>query len=251
MGAAHHAMLSAHMKFEEKVLEAKFIKRYKRFFADIHCPDGVVVAHVPNTGSLKTCLFEGSACIATESANPARKLKATLQFLMTPTGWVGVNTSLPNTLVYEAWEQKWIPAWAEFTVAQREYKLSKETRLDMVLARCPDDLTKKRNLHHIEVKNVTYAEGSTAYFPDAETTRGQKHLRELMNLRQQGHGAEIVFVIQRQGCSQFAPADQIDPVYGRLLREAIKEGVVVSAYACDIDPQSGVSLNPRCIETLL
>lgn len=233
------------MKFEEKVRTAKFLKRYKRFFADVHLDGAVLVAHVPNTGSLKTCLFEGSDCVITESSNPERKLKATLQFLKTPTGWVGVNTSLPNFIVHEAWQTKSIPAWTQFPHAQREYKLSKETRLDMVLARTAEDLAAKKNLHHIEVKNVTLAEGATALFPDAETTRGQKHLRELMELKKQGHGAEIVFVIQRQGCTQFAPADNIDPEYGRLLREAYKAGVTVSAYACDIDPRSGVSLNPK------
>lgn len=236
------------MKFEEKIREAKFIKRYKRFFADVHLDDAVVVAHVPNTGSLKTCLFDGAPCIITESSNPERKLKATLQFLRTPTGWVGVNTSLPNALVHEAWIARTVPEWGEFTHAQREYKLSKETRLDMVLARSPEDLAAKRNLHHIEIKNVTLADGATARFPDAQTTRGQKHLRELMELRRAGHGAEIVFVVQRQDCTYFSPADDIDPEYGRLLRQAQACGVQVSVFACDIDPASGVTLNPRRLD---
>lgn len=236
------------MKFEEVVREAKFIKRYKRFFADVHVEGAVVVAHVPNTGSLKTCLFDGADCIVTESNNPARKLKATLQFLRTPTSWVGVNTSLPNFLVHEAWSSKTIPGWSDFSHAQREYKLSKETRLDMVLARSAEDLAAKQNLHHIEVKNVTLASDCTALFPDAETTRGQKHLRELMALKKAGHGAEIVFVVQRQDCTHFSPADDIDPEYGRLLRQAHAEGVVISVYACDIDPKTGVTLNPRPLE---
>jgi len=239
------------MKFAESVREAKFIKRYKRFFADVHLAGEVVVAHVPNTGSLKTCLYEGSACIVTESNNPARKLKATLQFLQTPTSWVGVNTSLPNSLVHEAWELKSIPGWDQFSVAQREYKISKETRLDMVLARDTQALAEKKNLHHIEVKNVTYAEGQTAYFPDAETTRGQKHLLELMALKKLGHGAELLFVVQRQDCTHFAPADNIDPEYGRLLRQAHAEGVVIRAFACDIDPLIGVTLNPAPLTLVL
>jgi sugar fermentation stimulation protein A len=231
------------MKFTEQVRSASFIKRYKRFFADVHLDGEVVVAHVPNTGSLKTCLFEGADCVITKSDNPARKLKATLQFLKTPTSWVGVNTSLPNFLVHEAWEAKLIEDWHAFPVAQKEYKISKETRLDMVLAKSEADLKTKRNLHHIEVKNVTYAENGTAYFPDAETTRGQKHLRELMALLKEGHTSEIVFVIQRHDCTHFAPADEIDPEYGRLLRQAQNEGVTVRALACEINPQTGITLN--------
>lgn len=233
------------MKFQERVREAEFLKRYKRFFADVRMSGEVVVAHVPNTGSLKTCLFEGAPCIITESDNPARKLKATLQFLKTPTSWVGVNTSLPNMLVFEAWQNKIFPEWAEFAACKQEYKISKETRLDMVLASCQDDLDQKRKLHHIEIKNVTYAEDGIAYFPDAETTRGQKHLLELMALKKQGHGAEIVFVVQRQDCTKFAPADNIDPEYGRLLRQAHKEGVVIRAVGCRIDPMTGVTLENR------
>lgn len=226
------------MKFEEKVREAKFLKRYKRFFADVHLDGGVVVAHVPNTGSLKTCLFEGADCVVTESSNPERKLKATLQFLKTPTSWVGVNTALPNFLVHEAWQNRAIEAWREFSEAQREHKLSKETRLDLLLSEGP-------RKHYVEIKNVTLADGETALFPDAETTRGQKHLKELMALKASGHGAEIVFVVQRQDCTRFAPADHIDPEYGRLLRQAHEAGVTVSVYACDIDPKAGVTLNPK------
>ncbi len=230
------------MKFQETTRTASFIKRYKRFFADVHLDGAVMVAHVPNTGSLKTCLFEGAECVVTESNNPARKLKATLQFLKTPTSWVGVNTSLPNFLVHEAWEMKLISDWHAFPVAQKEYKISKETRLDMVLAKSAEDLAAKKNLHHIEVKNVTYAEAGVAYFPDAETTRGQKHLRELMELKKQGHGAEIVFVVQRHDCTHFAPADEIDPEYGRLLRQAREAGVTIRALACEIDPLTGITL---------
>lgn len=230
------------MKFSEQTRSAAFIKRYKRFFADVHLDGEVVVAHVPNTGSLKTCLFEGAECVITQSDNPARKLKATLQFLKTPTSWVGVNTSLPNALVHEAWETKLIEDWHAYPVARREYKISPETRLDMVLARSEDDLAAKRNLHHIEVKNVTYADNGTAYFPDAQTTRGQKHLKELMTLLKSGHTSEIVFVVQRHDCTHFAPADAIDPEYGRLLRQARSEGVIVRALACEIDPLTAITL---------
>ena len=88
------------MKIAEPLAQGEFVKRYKRFFADVMLDGETVVAHVPNTGSLKTCLYPGSACIVSKSSNPARKLKATLHFLKTPTGWVGVDTSLSNALVY-------------------------------------------------------------------------------------------------------------------------------------------------------
>lgn len=229
------------MRIEEPLRQGKFLKRYKRFFADVDIGGETVVAHVPNTGSLKSCLFEGAECIVSESANPARKLKATLHFLRTPTSWVGVNTSLPNSLVYES---RTI-LWPEFTYARREFKISKESRLDLVLARDEESFAAGKNLHHVEIKNVTYADGETAYFPDAVTSRGQKHLRDLMALKAAGHGAELLFIVQRQDCLQFAPADAIDPEYGMLLREAQRSGVRIRALACTIDPLTGVSLSAQ------
>lgn len=230
------------MLFEEKVHEVEFVKRYKRFFADVKHQGAVLTAHVPNTGSLKTCLFEGSKAIITESNNPARKLKATLQFLQTPTGWVGVNTSLPNLLVHEAWQNGLIADWHQYKVAQREYKISKESRLDLVLAADAEALTSKDRLHFIEVKNVTYREGDTALFPDAVTERGQKHLLELMRLKKEGHSCEIVFVIQREGCTRFAPAENIDPEYTRLLKQAQSEGVIIRPLTCVFDPLKGIEI---------
>lgn len=239
------------MRFEEATFDAEFIKRYKRFFADIRVGNDVITALVPNTGTLKTCLFEGSACVISESNNPKRKLKATLQFLKTPGGWVGVNTSLPNDLVHEAWREGLVPEWREFAGCKMEFKISKETRLDMVLGPTQAHIEEKRSLTYVEVKNVTMACDGVARFPDCVTTRGQKHLRELMRLKAEGAGAELVFVVQREGCTSFSPADDLDPEYGRLLRAAVAAGVVVRAFTCDIEPLAGIKLNPKKLPILL
>jgi sugar fermentation stimulation protein A len=240
------------VKFKFPLVKGEFVQRYKRFFADVKLDSGdTVVAHVPNTGSLKTCLFAGSPCLVSETDDPNRKLKATLHFVKTPTSWVGVDTTLPNFMVHRAWEAGHIEDWKGFAHGQREYKISKESRLDLVLARDADALKNRKYLHHIEVKNVTYAVDGVARFPDAVTERGQKHLRDLMMLRDSGHGAEIVFVIQRSDCTSFGPADEIDPKYGRLLREAAGRGVRVRALACRIDPATGISLLPDELPLIL
>ena len=235
------------------VRSGRFLKRYERFFADVELDGEVVVAHVPNTGSLKTCLFPEADSIITMSNDPARKLKATLHFLKTPTGWVGVDTGLPNALVHELWREQRRSEWASFKAARREFKLSKETRLDLVLAPDQTALDEGRDLHFIEIKNVTMKEAHNALFPDAETKRGQKHLQELILLKQQGFGAEIVFVVQRQDCQAFAPADAVDPEYGRLLRAAHAAGVTVTALALapDFEPTGHIRLSADSLPVIL
>ena len=241
------------MNLPGPIVEGNFLKRYKRFFADIDLNGQPVTAHVPNTGSLKSCLNPQSLSRLSYNDDPKRKLKYTLQMIKTPSSWVGVNTSLTNSLVWEAWEKKWIPHWKPFHCAKREVKISKETRFDMALWKNSTELPSESKItpkhltqhtfHFVEVKNVTLAENGKAYFPDAVTTRGQKHLRELMKLQQEGHSCEIFFVIQRMDCNRFGPADNIDPEYGKLLRKAHQVGVLVSVYACELK-KNKIVLNP-------
>ena len=232
------------MQYAKNLSQGTFLKRYKRFFADIQFQSETLVAHVANTGSLRTVAVPGQACLFSRSDNPERKLKYSLEAIASPQGgWVGVNTSVPNLLVKEllqgvvggkaddetgAWAAA-LDRWQRFDQVQPEYKISAESRLDFALKKSGTD-----RMHFIEVKNVTMVSGRTAQFPDAETVRGQKHLRDLMSLVQQGHSAEIIFVIQRTDCDSFAPATEIDPEYARLLAEASHSGVVVTPLEVEV-----------------
>ncbi len=220
------------MRFPKPLLKANMIKRYKRFFADVNLNGEVVTAHCPNTGSLKSCWEEGCVAYLSESDNPERKLKYTLEITESPMGClVGVNTSWPNKLVKEAFLNRVVPDWKKFTDYKAEVKISKETRLDACL------LNDSRQ-RYIEIKNVTLAREGVAQFPDAETIRGQKHLKELMALVAAGHEAEIVFTIQRNDCHSFSPAHDLDPEYARLLLEAYKKGVGVRTLLVDVHPEA-------------
>jgi sugar fermentation stimulation protein A len=220
------------LKFTETVHEGVFLKRYKRFFADIEMGGKVHTAHVPNTGSLKSCLEEGAACLVTESSNPNRKLRYTLQMIRPQGQWVGVNTQLTNELAFEAFNQKLISHWSDFKICKREYKINPRSRIDFAM-----QMLDSENHHFVEVKNVTFLENECAKFPDAVTERGQKHLEELVKLIENGQTAELLFVIQREGCTSLAPADEIDPRYGQLLRWAHQKGVRITAKGCRLSPQ--------------
>nr|WP_295901729.1 DNA/RNA nuclease SfsA [uncultured Bdellovibrio sp.] len=230
------------MKFTRKLQEGIFLQRYKRFFADIEWQGQKITAHLPNTGSLKSVNNPGQHCLFSESDNPERKLKFTLEMIKSPAGaWVGVNTATPNIIMRETLERVvghpeivgTFAHWAHYDEAKAEYKINGETRLDFVLKKKGSD-----KHHHIEVKNVTLNEDGVAKFPDAVSERGQKHLRELMSLLDQGHTAELVFTVQRHDCGSFAPADHIDPEYGKLLREAYHKGVKISPLLVDLSPDS-------------
>ncbi len=224
------------MKFEIPLEEGRFVKRYKRFFADVLVDGNETVVHVPNTGSLKGCLVPGTRALLSTSLNPARKLSKTLEFLEVDGSWVGVNTHRSNHLVWEVWEKALHPHWHQFDQGKKEIKINAATRLDLRLS--------QGDRHHfVEVKNVTMKVAHQAQFPDSESMRAQKHLKEMMLLMEQGHSAEIVFTVQRSDCTAFSTADEIDKNYGVILREAIKKGLKISAWPCEISPE-GVHLVP-------
>jgi len=240
------------------------IKRYKRFFADIQLASGeLITAHCPNTGPMTGVSTLGSLVQVSRSDNPKRKLSYTWEMIQVndnqPT-WVGVNTGVPNRIIKLALEQYLIPELASYYSQIRcevPYGKEQKSRVDFLLtnesAGIDSALSPQHGLRpleltaflkadalersiYLEVKSVTLAEGKVALFPDTVTTRGQKHLRELMALLPRSR-AVMLYFINRGDCTHFAPCDRADPVYGQLLREAVAKGVEVLPCRFEITPQ--------------
>jgi len=212
------------------------VKRYKRFFADIELASGeVITAHCANTGPMTGVSTIGSPVMVSKSDNPKRKLAYTWEMIQVydnqPT-WVGINTALPNRIIKLALEKYLFPELGNYLNIRFEvpYGIEK-SRVDFVLT--------GENLEqhiYLEVKNTTWADGNLAVFPDTVTTRGQKHLRELTALLPH-YEAVMLYLINRGDCTQFAPGDSTDPVYGQLLRDAVAQGLKVLPCRFEVTPE--------------
>lgn len=210
------------------LIAGTLIRRYKRFLADVLLEDGSsVTVHCPNSGSMKGCATPGSRVFLSRSPNPGRTYPLTWELVESDGFWAGINTSLPNRLAREAIENGIVPELQGYNSIRPEVPYGERSRIDLLLegpaGRC-----------FVEVKNVTLIEEERALFPDAVTTRGQKHLNELMRVVREGDRGVIFFVIQRGDAKALAPADAIDPEYGRLLRLARENGVEALAYRAEI-----------------
>lgn len=221
------------MDFDTPLIKGTLIKRYKRFLADVTLENGdLITAHTPNTGSMMGCCEPGSTVWLRDTQNPDRKYPYSWEMVEIKTGnLVGINTHLSNALVAEAIEKGIITELRNYDHIRREVKYGEEnSRIDLLL----EDGNKADC--YLEVKNVTLVENHIAYFPDAVTERGSKHLRELQKIVMQGKRAVIFYCIQRSDVREVRPADHIDPEYGHLLRDAIKTGVEAVAYSATITP---------------
>ncbi|MDX1757621.1 MAG: DNA/RNA nuclease SfsA [Marinobacter sp.] len=227
------------MHFPSPLIEGRLIKRYKRFLADVELSDGTVVtAHCPNTGSMLGCQPDHARVWLTASDNPKRKLRYTWELVETAPGQLAcINTGRPNGQARAAIEQGLVPELAGYPVCRSEVKYGEEnSRIDLHLS--GHDAAPAA---WVEVKNVTLCEDGQGYFPDAVTTRGQKHLRELMAQAANGERAVLFFCVNHTGITSVRAASHIDPAYSALLCDAVAQGVEVLAYQAELADQGEAS----------
>lgn len=224
------------MIFEEPLAQGVLVKRYKRFMADVVTASGEeLTIHCPNTGSMKNCLIDGAAVLFSDSKNPKRKLRHSWEAVQVAHGhWAGINTHRANALVEEALLAGMLEEYAGLAV-RREVKWG-DSRFDFALG-------DEANYLFLEVKNVTLGpaedepDTGVMYFPDAVTTRGQKHLQTLTELVRGGGEAVLLYCVQHTGAKEVRPAEHIDPDYARLLREAADAGVMIRALKAEISAE--------------
>jgi sugar fermentation stimulation protein A len=198
------------MNFENPLIAGVLIKRYKRFFADIKVKDQIITSHCPNTGSMMGLLKDGNKAWISMSNNEKRKLKYTLQIIEDKKNKVGVNTHITNRIVEEA----------------------------LIIS-------EKNKKSFIEVKNVTLCrKNRIAEFPDSVTTRGAKHITDLIEAKKQGFKSYLLYLVQREDCDEFNIANDIDPNYSKLLTAAIKKNVKILCYDCKFSSK-GIKLNKK------
>jgi sugar fermentation stimulation protein A len=226
------------MYFENKLISGHLIKRYKRFFADVKINNKVITAHCPNTGSMFGLLKKNNKVWLSKSNNPKRKLKYTLQIIEDKKSKVGVNTHLTNKIVMHALQNNLIKIFDKNIKIKPEIKFGFNTRFDFLI-------TKKNYKAFIEVKNVTLSRTKgLAEFPDAITTRGLKHINELIKASNKGYEIFILYLIQREDCKSFTIANDIDVDYANSLSKAVKKKLNILCYDCKFSSK-GIKLNQK------
>ncbi len=215
--------------FDPPLLTGRLLKRYKRFLAEVMLDhnEQTVLCHCPNSGSMLGLAQPGTPVALSHNLEAKRKTAYTWQLSKPDDHWVCINTALANKLALRAALQNCPPFFNDALTVQPEVKVSERSRLDLLVC-------KKDAKLYVEVKSVTLLQGRTAMFPDAVTTRGQKHLHELMRLKTSGHQALMLYLVQRQDAESFVPAAHIDAAYAKTLQTAIAAGVDVLVWQCKV-----------------
>jgi sugar fermentation stimulation protein A len=219
------------LRLDPPLQQGRLQRRYKRFLADVEIADrSAITVHCPNTGAMLGCSEPGSEVWFSDSGNDKRKYRHTLEVVCTPLGRVGVNTARANRLVEEAIAAGDLEQLAGYSQLKREVAIPDESgRFDFLLSaptrRC-----------FVEVKSLTLGfAGGRGAFPDAVSERALRHVNALVRRVQGGDRAVLVFCVQHTGIRRATTADEIHPAYGAALRAAVRQGVEVYAYGCEIE----------------
>lgn len=219
------------MLFMPVLKKGILLRRYKRFLADIELAQGqVMTIHCPNTGSMRNCVEPGAPAWYSTTVSKTRKYPCTWEIATTPSGHLaGINTQRANTLVHEAITSGLIPSLSDIQTVRAEVPYGQErSRIDFLVETAAGAV-------YLEVKNVTLCEGEgDGYFPDAVSTRGTRHLRELIAMVESGHRGILAFCVQHSGIERVAPAQHIDPAYAKAFKQAVEAGVEVFALGATI-----------------
>lgn len=222
------------MQFSSALCRATLLKRYKRFLVDLQKDNGdIFTAHCANTGKMTGCAETGVTAYYSTSDNAKRKYPHSLELTTNPQGdLICVNTNIANKVVIEAINNGVISELQGYQQLASEVKYGEEnSRIDIFLTQG------EQADCYVEVKSVTLlAQNGQGYFPDAKTLRGQKHLRELIAMRQAGCRAVLCFAVLHTGITRVSAAAHIDNTYATLLNQAIQAGVEVIAYQAHITP---------------
>ena len=200
------------MKYNN-IVEAKFISRPNRFIAQVELDGEEITVHVKNTGRCKELLLPDRTVYLEKASNPDRKTPYDLVAVKTPIGIINIDSQAPNIVVKE-WLKK-----QDYDIIIPEYTYG-DSRIDFYMKKGKDE-------YLLEVKGCTLVKDGIGYFPDAPTTRGVKHLKELTKAIKSGYKAKIAFVIQVEGVDEVRPNDDTHPEFGAALAEAVKAGVQV------------------------
>jgi sugar fermentation stimulation protein A len=220
--------------------KATLIKRYKRFLADVSLENGeVITIYCPNTGAMTNCATEGDTVFYSESKNLKRKYKFTWELTLNAAGdLICIHSALANQIVEGALKENKIDALVGYSDIKPEVKYGSEnSRIDFLLT----DANKEDC--YVEVKSCTLLDENfgrgQGFFPDAVSVRGQKHLRELLQMKSLGHRSVLVFAVLHTGITSVKAASHIDAKYAQLFDKAKQQGVEIVCYFAPIAQLAG------------
>ncbi|MBN1683675.1 DNA/RNA nuclease SfsA [Candidatus Bathyarchaeota archaeon] len=223
------------MFFQKPLIEAIFLKRINRFLGLVMLKEKEVYCFIPNPGRMDELLKPGILVYLLNEIKPGRITDYDLILVKYDEILVSIDSRIPNILVKESIENNIFQEFKGYQILKTEQKYY-DSRFDFLLKKNNEQLL-------LEVKSCTLVIDNVAYFPDAPTKRGTKHIKTLIKALNEFRSV-ILFLIQRKDSTFFAANKKTDPTFASALQEASILGVEIYAYDLKANLNS-ITLNKR------
>lgn len=200
--------------------EGVFIDRPNRFLGVVDINGERVKVHIHDPGRLKEILYPGNRVLLRYALSKNRKTRWDLLAGKVNSQWVLIHSGFHRKLAEKIFSIPEISPFKDVAEIRAEVSYNK-SRLDFLIT------TYSRERIWIEVKGCTLAKNGIALFPDAPTTRGKRHIEELIQLREEGERAAVIVLVFRRDVNCFAPNCETDPEFCRTFLKGIERGVEV------------------------
>ncbi|MEM8535634.1 MAG: DNA/RNA nuclease SfsA [Chloroflexota bacterium] len=215
------------------LFEATFVARPNRFLVEAVLDGETVEAHLADRGRLTETLIPGATLLLAQHDRPGRKTKFQAVAAYRGDTLASLDTHLPNRLIKAALEAQVFPQFSEYPSVRREVKIG-DSRFDF-------QVSDGERICIIEVKSAGLIIDDRAFFPDAPTERGRRHLQELATLAREGTRIAVIFVAQGGEAQAVMLNTTIDPTFASTLQQTVAAGVEVYGYACHLT-RAGLAL---------
>ena len=222
------------LKTDSPIIEGSFVERLNRFVATVNIGGINTPVHVPNSGRLKELFTPGAKVLLEERNKTGRKTHYELEMVYNKGRLISVDSQIPNKLMLKSLKNRDIPGFEKYSIIEREITYG-NSRFDI-------KMSEDNEICYMEIKGVTLEKNGVALFPDAPTTRGSKHVKELMEVKKYEMRAVLMFVIQMSGIETFTTNAVTDPEFAQNVGRAAASGVEIYAYDTIVS-RDGIKLN--------
>lgn len=223
------------MKFSSHLTEAILLKRVLRFMAEIVLPNRQkLMIRCPNIGEIHGCDILGTKIWYSNAVG--YNCLPTWELVEADGGYlVSINPELMKPLVIDAIKQTLIPELSAYNILHAGGQYD-QFRSQFLL------LEKNQQQCYIGIEQVLIiGDNSVGVFPGT-VGDGIENLQALIQAREDGHRAILLYCVMHSGISYIKPSTHTDPEYGKLLMRALADGVEVLAYRASINLEN-IELN--------
>jgi len=216
------------MKFKGPLTEAVLLKRYFRFLVDVALKNKHKrTIYCPNLGPLINCDVLGSR-VWYSSTSRVHGYLDVLEIVEVNGGWlVSIHPEHTKFLVMEGVHQGLVPELRDFRFLHAPISPSFGNGIELLLKENGEQC-------FLHIEQVIFGDDrGEGYFPEI-AGNNMLSLKELISLKEAGHRAVLFYCVQHTGIGCVRPADVIDPLYGKMVRDAARMGVEILAYRVNI-----------------